>query len=68
VIADGGLGDAPAGASPRVIGRAVQLQYAQGAAVEMAGALQDFVAERHLSSVRWSELAEVLDPCGACHR
>lgn len=62
VLSDGGVGDAPAGASPRVIGRAVQLQYAQGAAVEMAGALLDFVAERQLSSVRWSELADVLTP------
>lgn len=62
VLADGGLGDVPAGATPRVIGRAVQLQYAQGAAVELAGALLDFVAERQLSSVRWSELADVLTP------
>ena len=62
VLADGGVGDAPEGASPRVIGRAVQLQYAQGAAVEMAGALLDFVAESQLSSVRWSELADVLTP------
>ncbi|MGH8784846.1 MAG: hypothetical protein ACREYA_07130 [Cupriavidus necator] len=62
VLADGGVGDAPAGASPRVIGRAVQLQYAQGAAVEMAGALLAFVAERQLSSVRWVELAAVLTP------
>lgn len=62
VLADGGIGDAPAGMSPRVIGRAVQLQYAQGAAVEMAGALLAFVAERQLSSVRWSDLAAVLTP------
>lgn len=62
VLADGGVGDAPAGASPRVIGRAVQLQYAQGDAVEMAGALLAFVAERQLSSVRWSDLAAVLTP------
>ena len=62
VLADGGVGDAPEGASPRVIGRAVQLQYTQGAAVEMAGALLVFVAERQLSSVRWSELADVLTP------
>ena len=62
VLADGGVGDAPEGASPRVIGRAVQLQYTQGAAVEMAGALLVLVAERQLSSVRWSELADVLTP------
>lgn len=62
VLADGGVGDAPAGASPRVTGRAVQLHYAQGAAVEMAGALLAFVAERQLSSVRWSDLAAVLTP------
>ncbi len=51
VLADGSVGDVPAGATPQVIGRAVQLQYAQGAAVEMAGALLDFVEERQLSSV-----------------
>ncbi|GAB3759312.1 hypothetical protein GCM10028796_06310 [Ramlibacter monticola] len=62
VLADGGVGDAPAGAGPRVIGRAVQLQYAQGAAVAMAGALLAFVAERQLSSVRWSDLAAMLTP------
>lgn len=62
VLADGGVGDAPAGASPRVIGRAVQLQYAQGAAVEMTDALLAFVAERQLASVRWVELAAVLTP------
>ncbi len=62
MLSDGGVGDPPAGATPRVIGRAVQLQYAQGAAVDMAGALLDFVAERQLSSVRWSVVAGVLTP------
>jgi hypothetical protein len=44
LLADGGVGDVPEGAAPRVIGRAVQLQYGQGAAVEVAGALLELVS------------------------
>lgn len=62
MLFDAGVGDASAGATPRVSGRGVQLQYAQGAAVEMAGAVLDFVAERQLSSVRWPQVADVLTP------
>jgi hypothetical protein len=62
VLADGAGGDAPSGGLPRVIGRALQLQYAPGVAPELAGALLDFVAQRQLSSVRWADLHEVLTP------
>ena len=62
MLFDAGVGDASAGATPRVSGRAVQLQYAQGAAVELAGTVLDFVAERQLSSVRWPQVADVLTP------
>lgn len=61
VLADGAVGaDAPSGGLPRVIGRALQLQYAPGVASELAGALLHFVAQRQLSFVRWSELEDVL--------
>jgi hypothetical protein len=62
VLADGGVGNAPAGGLPRVIGRAVQLQYAPGAASELAGALLDFLSRRQITSVRWTELNEVFTP------
>jgi hypothetical protein len=62
LLADGGVGNAPAAGSPRVIGRALQLQYAPGAASEMAGALLEFLSDRQLTAVRWSELADVLTP------
>ncbi|HEX7891934.1 MAG TPA: hypothetical protein VF522_21480 [Ramlibacter sp.] len=62
VLADNAVGDAPSGGLPRVIGRALQLQYAPGVASEMAGALLDFVAQRQISSVRWSALDDLLTP------
>jgi hypothetical protein len=62
VLADGGVGNGPAGGLPRLIGRAVQLQYAPGAASEMAGALLEFLAQRQITSLRWSELNDVLTP------
>jgi hypothetical protein len=61
LLADAGVGDAPRDASPRVIGRAVQLGYGQSASVEMAGALLELAAERKLSSVRWSEITALLE-------
>lgn len=62
VLADGGVGHAPAGGLPSLIGRAVQLQYASRAASGMAGALLDFLRERQVSFVRWSELDHILVP------
>lgn len=61
LLADAGVGAAPEDASPRVIGRAVQLGYGQSASVEMASALLEFVGERKLSSVRWSEITALLE-------
>ena len=62
LLTDGGVGDAPEGAAPRLIGRAIQLQYTQGAATAMAGALLDFAAERRIGALRRSVLAEILRP------
>lgn len=62
VLADGGVGNAPAGGLPRVIGRAIHLQYASGAASDIGDALLDFLAQRQISSVRWSELKDMLTP------
>jgi hypothetical protein len=61
LLADTGVGGAPEDASPRVIGRALQLGYGQSASVETAGALLGFVAERKLSAVRWSEITALLE-------
>lgn len=61
LLADAGVGDAPEDASPRVIGRAVQLGYGQSTSVEMGSALLGFVAARKLSAVRWSKIAALLE-------
>jgi hypothetical protein len=62
VLADAGVGEGPSGASPQLIGRAVQLGYHQQAAAEMARSFLTFVAEHHLSSVSWSALGVGLAP------
>ena len=60
LLADAGVGEAPSGASPRVIGRAVQLGYSQQAALALARSLLEFVAEHQISSVSWSVLGAAL--------
>ncbi len=62
LLTDGGVGDAPDGAAPRLIGRAVQLQYPQGAATVMAGAFLEFAAERKIGALRRSVLADIVRP------
>jgi hypothetical protein len=61
LLADAGVGDAPRDASPRVIGRAVQLGYGQSTSVDMASALLRLAAERKLSSLRWSQITALLE-------
>ena len=68
LLADAGVGDAPPDALPRVVGRAVQLGYGQGASLEMGRALLGFVAERKLSAVRWTEITGLMQsPPGSAH-
>jgi hypothetical protein len=66
VLADGGVGHAPAGGLPQVVGRGMQLQYAPGAASVMAGALLELLSMRQVTCVRRSELEEVLIPVMVC--
>ena len=51
VLADAGVGAAPSGAAPQLIGRALQLGYGQQAAAVIASALLAFIAEHQLSAV-----------------
>ena len=60
LLADAGVGDALAGASPQLIGRAVQLGYGQGASVLLADALVAFAVARQVSCVRWADVREAL--------
>lgn len=63
LLADAGIGAPPAGgATASVVGRALQLQYAQAAAGAMALALLDFTSERGLGAVRRAALADLLRP------
>lgn len=62
VLADAGVGERPSGASPQVIGRAVQLGYHQQAAAEIARSFLVFIAEHQLSSVSWSALGAGMAP------
>lgn len=62
LLADAGVGDAPAGASPRLVGRALQLGYEQAASVALADAVHAFVTERQLSSVHLCAIAGLLVP------
>lgn len=61
LLADDGVGQAPdATAPPQVVGRALQLQYGQAAALAMAAALADLIADRRLGVVRWITLAPLV--------
>jgi hypothetical protein len=61
LLADHGVGQAPqASAKPQIAGRALQLQYGQAEALTMAGALDEFIADKQLGLVRWATLAPLL--------
>lgn len=62
VLADAGVGSAPTGGLPVLIGRAVQLGYGQQAAATVAISLAAFIAERQLSAVSWADLRAALLP------
>lgn len=62
VLADAGVGSAPTGGLPELIGRAVQLGYGQQAAATVATSLAAFIAERQLSAVSWADLRAALLP------
>ena len=64
LLADAGVGDALAGTSPQLIGRAVQLGYGQAASVLLADALVAFAVawqvSWQVSCVRWADVREAL--------
>ncbi len=62
VLADAGVGSAPTGGLPELIGRAVQLGYPQQAAATVATSLQTLIAEHRLSAVSWVDLRAALIP------
>lgn len=62
VLADAGVGSAPTGGLPGLIGRAVQLGYEQQAAATVATTLQTLIAEHRLSAVSLADLHAALLP------
>lgn len=62
VLADAGVGSAPTGGWPRLVGRALQLGYPQPAATALATTVLAFVAEHGLAAVPWAELRTALLP------
>lgn len=62
LLADGGVGGLPGVELPPVVGRALQLHYSPSAASALASVVLDFLAERQISSVQWSELTKLLAP------
>ena len=62
VLADSGVGAAPTGGLPDLIGRAVQLGYEQQAAASVAATLQALIAEHRLSAVSLADLRATLLP------
>jgi hypothetical protein len=62
VLADAGIGSAPTGGLPELIGRAVQLGYPQPAAAIIATSLQSLVAKHRLAAISWSDLQATLMP------
>ena len=62
VLADSGVGVAPTGGLPDLIGRAVQLGYEQQAAGTLATTLQAFIVEHRLSAVALADLRAALLP------
>jgi hypothetical protein len=62
VLADAGVGSAPASGLPELIGRAVQLGYPQPAAAIIATSLQSYIAEHRLAAISWAHLHATLIP------
>lgn len=62
VLADAGVGSAPTGGLPGMVGRAVQLGYPQPAATALATTVLAFVAEHGLAAVLWADLRAALLP------
>jgi hypothetical protein len=62
VLADAGVGAAPAGTLPQLTGRAVQLGYGPQAATSLASGLLKFIVERQISAVSWADLHSALLP------
>jgi len=62
VLADAGVGSAPTGGLPGLVGRAVQLGYPQPAATTLATTVLAFVAEHGLAAVPWADLRAALLP------
>lgn len=62
VLADAGVGSAPTGGLPGMVGRAVQLGYPQPAATALATTVLAFVAEHGLAAVPWADLRAALLP------
>ena len=60
LLADAGVGDALAGTSPQLIGRAVQLAYGQAASVLLADAVVAFAKARQVSCIRWMDVRDAL--------
>lgn len=62
VLADAGVGSAPTGGLPGLVGRAVQLGYPPAAATALATTVLAFVAEHGLAAVPWTDLRAALLP------
>lgn len=62
LLADSGVGGRPVDPRPQTMGRAIQLQYGQGAAEAMADALIEFIETHQLTSVPWSAINDLLKP------
>lgn len=62
VLADAGVGSAPTGGLPGLVGRAVQLGYPQPAATTLATTVLAFVSEHGLAAVPWADLRAALLP------
>jgi hypothetical protein len=60
LLANAGVGDALAGKSPQLIGRAVQLGYGQAASVLLADAVVAFAMARQVSCIRWMDVRDAL--------
>jgi hypothetical protein len=62
VLADAGIGSAPTGGLPGLVGRAVQLGYPQSAATIIATGVQALIAEHRLAAISWADLQATLIP------
>lgn len=62
VLADAGVGSAPAGGLLELVGRAVQLGYPHSAAATLAATMHALITEHGLSAVTWVDLRASLMP------